>query len=208
VRETSLRDAAPEIVYVPVIEPPVERSIVPTTMTLAIRTGQAPGALAAAARAAIATVDPSLSVGNVGSLNAVVRAARARETFAGALLSFAAVMSLLLGVVGIYGNVTYVARSRTREIGIRIALGARSREVMGMVVAGSLRAVLLGALFGLGGAFAATRTLGSLLFGVEPADPQTFAAVTGVLLLAAAAAAALAASRATRIDPVLALRAE
>jgi ABC-type antimicrobial peptide transport system permease subunit len=71
-----------------------------------------------------------------------------------------------------------------------------------------LRAVLIGALLGLGGAFAATRTLRSLLFGVEPADPQTAAAVTGVLLLAAAAAAALAASRATRIDPVLALRAE
>jgi putative ABC transport system permease protein len=208
VRETTLRDAPAEIVYIPVVEPHVEQQIVPTTMHLVLRTHIPPSRLAAAAREAIAALDPTLSVGEVRSLESVVRAAKSRETFAGALLGLAAAVSLFLGAVGVYGSVAHAARRRTREIGIRIALGARRGEVVRMVVAGSMRAVLLGAALGLSVALAATRSLRSLLFGVEPADPVVFLAVTGLLLSAAIAAALLAASRAARVDPLLALRSE
>jgi hypothetical protein len=208
VRETTLRQGPTEIVYVPVIEPRVEQSLTPTNMTLAIRTRIAPVSVAAAVRDAIATVDPALSVGQVRTMNAIVRAARAREAFVGALLLGAAGVSLFLGVVGIYGSVAHVVTRRTREIGIRMALGARRGEVVRMVVTGSMWAVLAGAALGLVVAFAGTRLLRALLFGVDPRDPVIFLAVTGVLLSAAMAAALVAAGRAARVAPVIAMRSE
>jgi ABC-type antimicrobial peptide transport system permease subunit len=193
-------------VYIPVIEPTVEPSIVPTNMSLFIRASVDPLTLAAAARDTVTAVDPALSVGRVRTLDSIVRAARAREAFVGALLLLAAAVSLFLGSVGIYGGVAHVVRQRTREIGIRMALGARRADVIRMVVKGSLAAVAIGAGLGLVFAFAGSRMLRALLFGVEPGDPGIIAASTGVLLSAGFAAAWLAARRAVDIAPLRAMK--
>ena len=190
------------------IEPRVEQSITPINMTLAVRTQAAPLALSAAVREAIAAVDPGLSVGRIRSMDSIVHSARSREAFVGGLLLLAAAVSLFLGVVGIYGSVAHVVTRRTREIGIRMALGAHGAEVIRMVVTGSMWAVLVGAALGLAASVAGTRMLSALLFGVEPRDPVIFLAVTGILVSAALAAALVAARRAAGVAPLLALRSD
>lgn len=206
VREISLRDEPTEIVYIPIVEPVVEQSFNPINVNLIVRTGGSPNDLVESLRAAIGQTSPALSVGRVRTMNDVVRAAYARETFVGVLLLLAAVTSLFLGVVGIYGSVAHIVRTRTHEIGIRLALGARGREVVWMVATGSLRATLVGAILGVAIALASARALSSLLFGVAPGDPAIYVSVTAVLLGTAAAAAFLAARRAARISPIVALR--
>jgi ABC-type antimicrobial peptide transport system permease subunit len=184
----------------------VEQSITPTSMTLVIRSVLPPLTLTAAVREAVAAVDPGLSVGQVRTMESIVGTARGRETFVGALLLLAAAVSLFLGAVGIYGSVAQVVSRRTREIGIRMALGAQRAEVLRMVVTGSMRAVLLGAALGLIVALAATRMLSTLLFGVEPRDPVILLSVTTILGLSAVAAALVAARRAVHIAPLDAMR--
>ncbi len=206
VHEMTLRSDSTEIVYIPFIEPSVEPSIVPTDVSLVIRSAVAPLTLAAEVRRTIAEVDPGLSVGQIRTMDSIVSAARSREAFVGALLLLAAAVSLFLGVVGIYGSVAHVVRHRTREIGIRLALGARPAEVITKVVVGSMGAVLIGAALGLVIAFVGTGMLSALLFGVAPRDPFVILTVTGVLLSAAAAAALLAARGAARVAPLLAMR--
>jgi hypothetical protein len=208
VRETSLRSNPTEIVYIPIMEPAVERSIVPIDMVLVIRTGVPPLDLAASVRREVQAASPDLSVGKVRTMAAIVGEARAPETFVGALLLAAAVVSVLLGIVGIYGSVAHVARYRAREIGIRVALGARTHEIVRTVAAGTIAAAAAGVAVGLGAALVATRALGALLFGVDPADPVSLTATTSALLLAAAAAALFAAWRGARADPLIALRSE
>jgi putative ABC transport system permease protein len=208
VRETTLRDSATEIVYIPVIDPPVEQSIVPTNMRLVVRARVPLVSLATAVRTAVASVDPDLSVGQIQTMDSIVGAARAPEAFVGMLLLLAATVSLFLGAIGIYGSVAQVVRRRTREIGIRLALGARRVEVVRMVASGSMRAVLLGGALGLAVALSAARTLASLLFGVDAHDPIIFFAVTGGLVSAASAAALLAARSAARVAPLVALRSD
>jgi putative ABC transport system permease protein len=206
VREMTLRGAPTEIVYIPLIEPSVERSIVPTDMTFVLRTRVAPLSLARAVKETINDLDPSLSVGQVRTMESIVRAARGKETFVGALLLVAAAASLLLGVVGIYGGVAQVVRRRRRELGIRIALGASRHDVLAMVVRGTLWAVVAGATLGLAIALTGSRVLGTLLFGVGPRDPLILSAVTLVLAAAAVAAALVAGRRASRIAPIVAIR--
>jgi predicted permease len=206
VRETALRDEPAEVVYVPVIDPPVERSIVPVDMTMVVRTDLLPLSLAASVRSVVEQVDPAFTVGPIRTVDEIVSQARARETFVGLLLLLAAGMSLFLGVTGIYGSVAHVVRSRTREIGIRLALGAERSQVVRMVAAGSMRTVLAGVVAGLMLALAASQALAVLLFGISAGDVRTLLAVTVLLVIAAAAAAWLAASRAARVSPTLALR--
>jgi predicted permease len=208
VREESLRGSAPEIVYVPVITPPVELSLVPTNMTLAVRASAAPERLSAAIRSVVADVEPALAIGEARTMDAIVAHARARETFVGVLLVIASAVSLFLGVVGVYGTVAHAARRRTREIGIRIALGAKRGEVVRMVVTTAMWSAGAGAIAGLAIALVAARALGSLLFDVAPGDPLVFTSVTVVLLAAAAAGGWLAAIRAVTRDPLVALRVE
>lgn len=206
VLEVTPRAQPTEAVYVPVIEPSPEVSIVPTDMTLVIRTTADPVALTTSVRRAIADVDPSLSVGVIRTMDAIVSEARWRETFVGVLLSIAASASLFLGVVGIYGSVAHVVHQRTREIGIRVALGASRTDVIRMVSSGAIRAVLTGSALGLGIALAGTTMLTTLLFGVEPRDPLALAMVTALLLTAAIGAARVAARRAAGIAPLIAMR--
>ena len=208
VREVSLREDATEIVYIPLMDPVVERSIVPTTMQLVVHTRVPPLSIATAVRQAVASADPDLSVGRIAPMDSIVAAARARETFVGVLLLAAAAISLFLSAVGIYGTVAQVVRRRTREIGIRIALGARRSQVVRMVTTASLYAVLAGGALGLMVSVPAARMLGSLLFAVDAADPLVLLIVTTSVALTAAGAALVAASHAAQMAPVAALRVE
>jgi predicted permease len=208
VRETSLRTDPPEIVYIPVREPAVERSIVPTNMTLVIRTQGPPHDLAPAVRRALHEASPDLSAGRARTMDEIVAAARGTETSVGALLLAAAAVSLLLGLVGIYGSVAHAARARAKEIGIRVALGAGTNDVIRAVAAGTLAAASVGIAIGVAASMAATQLLDALLFGVDPADPKTLAVVTFALTLTVGGAALAAAWRAGRVDPQRALRAD
>jgi len=132
----------------------------------------------------------------------------AQPRFSATLLGVFAVLALLLAAVGLYGLVAYTASQRTREIGIRIALGAASHDILGMVLAGGLWLVLAGTATGLTIALALTRLLRGLLFGVSTTDPVTFAVVTALLLCVSLAACLSPARRATRVNPIVALRHE
>ena len=132
----------------------------------------------------------------------------ARTTFTLIMIGAAAGVALLLGAIGIYGVISYMVSLRTREIGVRMALGARSDQVRRMVVRQGLVLAVIGAGIGLVGAFGLSRLIGSLLFGITPNDPLTFGVVTLGLLGVAAVASWLPAMRAARIDPMEALRAD
>jgi ABC-type antimicrobial peptide transport system permease subunit len=125
-----------------------------------------------------------------------------------ALLTAFAGLAIVLASVGLYGVIAYLVAQRTHEIGVRMALGARSRDVLRMVLGHGLRLVVIGVVLGLAGALALTRFLTGQLYGVRPTDPLTFVAVTVLLALVALAATWLPARRAARVDPMIALRNE
>jgi putative ABC transport system permease protein len=206
VREVSLRESPAEIVYVPLIDPPVEQSIVPTSMVLVVRTRVEPSLLVPRLRNDVRQVDPTLSVGQVRSMESIVTHARSREAFVGLLLTLAAVASIFLGIIGIYGSVSEVIRRRTREIGIRLTLGARPTEVVQMAATDQCRTLAVGAVVGLFVALASARLLRSLLFGVDPGEPVIFGTVLLVVCGAGLLTALLGAARAARIDPAAALK--
>ncbi|HUR20519.1 MAG TPA: ABC transporter permease [Vicinamibacterales bacterium] len=208
VRESSLRDEPAEIVYVPIMEPNVERSVVPTGLTLVVRSAGDPIRLTDAVKAAVRKSNPNLSIGGIRDMSAIVGAAHAQETFVGALLLAAASVAFALGLIGIQGNVAQSVRQRSQEIAIRLALGADRREVVGLVASATVRAVLIGTGAGLIAAVLATPLLGSLLFGVAPRDPLALGLAAASLLTAAIATAWLAGVRATKVSPLRALRGE
>ncbi|MEO8372864.1 MAG: ADOP family duplicated permease, partial [Candidatus Solibacter sp.] len=159
-------------------------------------------------RQAIWSINSSLPLANVQTLQELYDKSLARTTFTLLLLAISGAMALLLGVIGIYGVISYSVSQRTREIGIRLALGAPLSEVTGMFVRHGLRLSAIGAVAGLAAAFALTRLMKSLLFEVSSADPITYLAVSATLIAAAILASYLPARRATTIDPSEALRAE
>ena len=159
-------------------------------------------------RQAVWSVNPNLPLANVKTLQAIYDRSLARTSFTLVMLAIAGGMALLLGVVGIYGVISYSVSQRTREIGIRLALGAPLQEVTGMFVRHGLILSAIGTACGLTAAFALTRLMKSLLFDVSPVDPLTYVAVSAVLVLAAALASYLPARKATTVDPAEALRAE
>jgi hypothetical protein len=208
VQETSLRDEPAEMVYVPILEPNVERSIVPTALTLVVRSAGDPTRLTDAVKAAVRAANPSLSIGGIQDMSAIVGSARAQETFVGALLVAAATVAFVLGLIGIQGNVAQSVRHRTQEVAIRIALGARRREVLWLVVSTALRAALIGTTVGLAAAVLVSPLLGSLLFGVAPHDPWTLGLAGASLLVCSVVTAWLTGVRATMISPLTGLRGE
>jgi putative ABC transport system permease protein len=180
----------------------------PPVMTLAVRTRVDPVRVIPEIRQALHEVNPALAVTAGGSMNQLLRAPLARPRFGTWLLVVFATLTVCLAVVGIYTTLAAMVGQRTREIGIRLALGARVSEVGGLVVRQGMLLAGFGCMLGLCGAMLGTRALRSMLFGVSPADPLTFAAVMILLLAAAACACYVPARRATRVDPLVALRAE
>jgi putative ABC transport system permease protein len=159
-------------------------------------------------RRTLARKDPELALYEVKPLEAYLSTSVASERFETLLLAVFAGLGLTLTAVGLYGVVAYGVAQRTREFGIRLALGARSGEVLGMVVKNGLALAGIGLAVGIVLAGFATRLLASTLHGVDPLDPTTFGAVTAVLLVVATLASYLPARRATRVDPIRALRTE
>jgi putative ABC transport system permease protein len=179
-----------------------------TGMVFVVRAKIDPLSLAGAARRVIQDIDPAQPVAQMRTMETVVRETFARQTFSASLLGGFSLLSLVLAAVGIYGVLAYSVTERTREIGVRVALGADPGRILTLVLGSGIRVVLFGALVGMGGAMALTGLLKSLLFGVEAHDPVTFAAVPMVLIAVALLAAYLPARRASRLAPVDALKVE
>jgi putative ABC transport system permease protein len=175
---------------------------------LVIRTSIEPLSLAASARDAIWSVDKDQTVADIDTMEHIVAEAVARQRFSMLLLGLFATLALLLASVGIYGVMTYSVAQRTHEIGIRIALGARRADVLQMTIKQGLRLVGAGMILGLAAAFILTRVLESLLFGISATDPVTFFGISLVLLAVAILASYIPALRATKVDPIIALRAQ
>jgi putative ABC transport system permease protein len=177
-----------------------------STMWLAVRASGEAAAVVPSLRAALAAIDADVPLSSVQTLEEQVAGTVSQPRFSMLLLTLFAALALVLAAIGIYGVISYSVALRTQEIGVRIALGARPRDVVGMVMRQVFAITGLGIVIGGVGAFAAGSLLTSLLFGVHPSDPVTFAAVAIVLAGVAVVAAAVPARRAARLDPVSALR--
>jgi predicted permease len=189
--------------YLPLAQAPsVAFSWISSTMTLVARsaTGQ-PESVASALRAAVHEVQPDVPLFDVSTMEDRLRATFATSRFNASLLGVLGAVGLLLAVIGIYGVVAYHASRRIHEIGLRMALGASSRDVLALVTRQGLQPVFIGLVLGIAGALVVTQVLRSALYGVTPSDPVTFIGAGSTLLLAALAASFLPARRATRIDP-------
>jgi putative ABC transport system permease protein len=202
IRYEGAADTIKPIVYIPARQDALGAGVV-----LVRTTGDASG-LAAAARRELASIDPSIALAHVKTMDEVLAESIGQRKTVTTLLGAFAALAVLLAAIGLYGLLSYGVARETREIGVRMALGASPRGVMLTVLRRSLGLASLGAVLGLIGAVAVTRVLGSLLFDVHPTDAGTLAGVTGLLLAIAALASWIPARRATRVDPVVALRSE
>jgi predicted permease len=178
------------------------------SMSVVLRTAGDPMAVAGPAREEIRALDPNLPVAELRTLDEVRSASAAQPRFLSLLLGVFSAMALLLAAVGIYGTLSYLVAQRTREFGIRMALGARASEIMRMVVRRGAALTVSGLAVGIAAALLLTRLLAGLLYGVTTTDAVTYAAAPAVLLAVALLACWLPARRATRVDPMVALRGE
>jgi ABC-type antimicrobial peptide transport system permease subunit len=153
-------------------------------------------------------MDPALPIVQMRTFEDVIGASVTRQRFLSLLLSIFAVVALALAAIGTYGVLSYMVTEREREIGIRMALGAGRGQVLNLVLGQGLGIAAVGILLGIGGAFALSRLTSSLLYGVSPSDPLTYGAVAVVIALVATAACVVPSRRATRVDPLEAIRAE
>ncbi|MBV8846007.1 MAG: ABC transporter permease [Bryobacterales bacterium] len=212
VRNNGLQENPPAIVYWP---PRIDKlypssgSTALRSLTLVLRsnrTGTAP--FTSEIRQSIWSINSNLPVSAMRSMQEIYDQSLARTSFTLVMLALAGAMALLLGVVGIYGVIAYAVSQRRREIGIRVALGARQRELTAMFVRDGVVLTIIGIAIGLLSSAALTRLMKAVLFGISPIDPATYAAVPTVLLLAAVVASYIPATRAARVNPVDALKAE
>ncbi len=215
VRDLGLHEKPHETVYFPVLRlAPVEEDSedseewVPRNFSLVVKGRVDPAALVAPVRRAIWSLDSNLPLAQVRPMQEVVDRSMARTSFTMLLLVIAAAVALLLGTVGIYGVISYVVSQRTREIGVRMALGAGRRDISSMVLREGFVLAVLGIAAGMAGAFAVTRLMLALLFEVSPTDPATFASVPVLLALVALFASWLPARRAAAVEPLEAIRYE
>jgi putative ABC transport system permease protein len=179
-----------------------------STMEVALLTAVEPTSMTTAVRNAVAAIDPELPVFNISTMDERLAASVAPRRFNLLLLASFALLAMLLASVGIYGVVSYSVSQRTHEVGVRMALGAQRRDVLKVIVAQGMVLLLTGIGVGLIGAFLLTRFLAALLYGVRPTDSATFAAVSLLLAVVAIVACYIPARRATRVDPMVALRYE
>jgi putative ABC transport system permease protein len=194
--------------YLPYDQFPAGTGTPSRTMRLVLRTGGNPSAAAPALRAAAAALDPDLPVTEVQTMTTALGAWAAERRLTMLLVGGFALLALTLGAVGVYGVMAHLVVQRTREIGVRIALGAAPRSILGLVLSQGAWLAGLGVGLGLLAALAASRLLSGLLFDVAPTDPVTYLVTIAALLLVAVTAALIPARRATRTDPVEALRSE
>jgi predicted permease len=208
VKQVSLREKIGPHMYVPVSQhiarpwPPIQ------TMQVALRTVADPAQTASAIRQAMHSVDPDLPVAKVATLTELVDRSLTQPRFAMLLLSAFGTLALLLASIGMYGVISYSVTQRTQEIGVRMALGAARSSVFRMILSQGMRLAGAGIAIGLIGALAVTRAMSSFLYGVQPADPLTFSAVSVLLIAVALIACYLPARHATSVSPVIALRHE
>jgi putative ABC transport system permease protein len=195
------QEPAPEV-YSPYLQAPS------FGMTFVLRSSFNPQSLAASVRQAVLSVDKNQPLTDVQSMEEILADSLAPPRFKMLLLGIFALLAMGLAVVGIYGVVAYGVTQRRQEIGIRMALGAQRREILKMVVGQGLKLALIGVAAGVAGAFALTRFLSSLLYGVRPTDPLTFVAVSLILAAVALLASYIPARRAAKVDPMVALRCE
>jgi len=199
-RARGLGQLPPNEVYYPIAQ------LVRSDAGLVVRTTLPPASLAPAVRRAVAGVDPELPVSGVSTMDEVIARSMATPHFTTTLLVLLGLTGLALAAVGIYGIIAYFVSQRAHEIGVRMALGASRRGVSFMVLRQGLALAGAGVAIGLVASAAATRALAGLIYGVSTRDPVTFAGVAGVLLVVAALASLVPAHRATRLDPLEALR--
>ncbi|MGH9350453.1 MAG: ABC transporter permease [Vicinamibacterales bacterium] len=202
VREHGLDEDYPPEIYLPMRQWPVVR------MTMVARTTVPPLGLAAELTQAVHDVDANLPVSNIRTVQDVVSESIAQPRFYMLLLATFAAVALVLAAIGIFGVMSYTVSQRTREIGIRMALGAQGGRVVSMVVGQAMLLAAAGLALGLAAALALSRTMTTLLFDLSPTDPMTFAIVAAVLALVAFLASYVPARRAAGVDPIQALRAE
>jgi predicted permease len=198
----SMHDSDPEY-YIPLAQ-----NDWPVSPDLIVRTASDPTAILPAIRQKLASVDKEAALTNIQTMDQKVAGLTAQPKFETTLLVFFAILGMALAIIGVYGVVAYRVAQRTREIGIRMALGAQQSSVLGLVLREAALLATAGILVGIGGAFALTRFLRAFLFEIKPTDPATFAAVAVALFLVALLAGYIPARRAMRVDPMVALRHE
>jgi putative ABC transport system permease protein len=181
---------------------------IPTEMTIAIRTASDDSQIATMLRNSVAALNQEVPVGEVKTMRAVISEAVSTPASTTVLMAVFASLALVLGTIGIYGVLSFLVSNRTREIGIRMALGAQRRDVLGSVMGEGAKLSLAGIAFGMGGAFAVTRILSGELYGVGTSDPLTFFSVAIGVAVVALTACYVPARRAMRVDPMVALRYE
>ena len=211
VREGGIEREPPPVLYIPVGQEPngfvaLANRVLPSSW--AVRTTGDPAALAHAVQQEVLRIDPDLPTARVMGMDRLIAKSIARQNFNMILLGIFGGVALLLAAIGIYGVMSYTVQQRTNEMGIRIALGAGTGQLLSLVVGQGLLLAGIGVAIGLAAAFGVTRVMSSLLYGVKATDAVTFAAVAAVLSAVAALACYIPARRATKVDPIIALRYE
>ncbi|MEK6281433.1 MAG: ABC transporter permease [Acidobacteriota bacterium] len=194
-------NAKPEV-YFPYLQVPA------SSMSLVVRSASEPLSLVTAVKSQIQMIDKDLPLDDAESMQQILSDSNSGRRFNMLLLTVFAMVALVLAIVGIYGVMSYTVTQRTHEIGIRVAIGAQSRDVFRMVIGQGMMLALIGVAFGLAGALALTRLMTTMLFGVEPTDPVTFVSIAVLLTAVALVACYIPGRRATKVNPIEALRYE
>jgi predicted permease len=208
VKHNGITDVVKEKFYIPHTQWHISTGNPIRSLALVVKAQGDPASIVSAVRQEIRAMDPTLPIANVRTMDDVIGATLSAPRFTGMLLTAFAGLALLLSAIGIYGVLSYVVSRRTREIGIRVAIGAGRMQVLRLVLGQGLVLTLTGVFIGLVAAFWASALMRDLLYGVTPTDPLTFVAVGVVLTLIALLASLVPALRATRVDPLVALKAE
>jgi putative ABC transport system permease protein len=213
VKDAAMQSPAGSHTYTPYLQVADDTLVMPTwdelrTLHLAVRTQADPAAVVSAVRGTIASLDPQIAVADVKTMQANVQESIAPQRFNLLLLGLFAAVAVFLAAVGVYGVLSYSVTQRTREIGVRVAMGAQRGSILAMTIREGMKLTFAGAAIGLVGALLLTRLMAGLLYSVTARDPLTFVAVIAVMSLVSLAACYLPARRATRVDPLVALRYE
>jgi predicted permease len=198
----SLRDAPPPTVYWPYLQRCCPRAV------FEVRTAGNPASFANAVREAVRQVDPNIPLMNVATQMENIEGRISQEKLFAQAYALFGVLALLLASIGLFGLMSYNVTRRTNEIGIRMALGAQRRDVLGLVMKESMLLVLIGMIIGLAAAVATGRLITTMLFGLSPADPRTILVAIAIMAVVSAVAGYLPARRASKVDPMIALHYE